>query len=93
MRKVQGIRYNLRQEIDIFKFIAICFDRRLKYYFLLMIGKTIMTKSGSFEFLDNYSSSVKQLQPELYSEIENILNNKFISFYETYNRKTGYFGY
>ena len=52
-----------------------------------MIGKTIMTKSGSFEFFDNYSSSVKQLQPELYSEIENILNNKFISFYETYNRK------
>jgi SAM-dependent methyltransferase len=46
-----------------------------------------MTKSGSFEFFDNYSNSVQNLQPELYSEIEKILNAEFNSFYETYKRK------
>ena len=46
-----------------------------------------MTKSGSFEFFDNYSNSVKQLQPELYLEIEKILNSEFNSFYEINKRK------
>jgi hypothetical protein len=46
-----------------------------------------MTKSGNFEFFDNYSNSVKQLQPELYLEIEKILNSEFNSFYEINKRK------
>jgi SAM-dependent methyltransferase len=46
-----------------------------------------MTKSGSFEFFDNYPCSVKQLQPELYSEIEKILNSEFKSFFKTNKRK------
>jgi hypothetical protein len=46
-----------------------------------------MTKSGSFEFFNNYSSSVKKLQPELYDEIKKILNNEFNSFFETNKRK------
>ncbi len=46
-----------------------------------------MTQSGSFEFFDNYSNSVKHLQPELYREIEKILNNEFNSFYEKNKRR------
>jgi hypothetical protein len=46
-----------------------------------------MIKSGSFEFFDNYPGSVKKLQPELYGEIEKILNTEFNSFFETNQRK------
>lgn len=46
-----------------------------------------MTKSGSFEFFEDYSKSVQNLQPELYSEIEKKINAEFISFYNTNKRK------
>jgi hypothetical protein len=46
-----------------------------------------MTKNGSFEFFDNYSKSVKEIQPELYYEIEKILNGEFSFFNEQNKRK------
>lgn len=46
-----------------------------------------MTKNGSFEFFDNYSDSVQNLQPELYYEIKKILNAEFKSFHEMHKRK------
>ena len=46
-----------------------------------------MTKTGSFEFYDNYAESAQKLQPELYEEINKILNDEFIHFLNTFNRK------
>jgi|GEM_PF-4843902 len=46
-----------------------------------------MTKNGSFEFFEDYSSAVQNLQPELYCEIKRILNNEFRLFYEINKRK------
>jgi SAM-dependent methyltransferase len=46
-----------------------------------------MTKTGSFEFYDNYAESAQKLQPELYYEINKILNNEFTLFFKTFNRK------
>lgn len=46
-----------------------------------------MTKTGSFEFYDNYAESAQKLQPELYDEINKILNNEFTLFFKTFNRK------
>jgi hypothetical protein len=89
MRRVRGIRFNKGQTID--------FSRKYHNHISPMPHGDLvvfnnprvipMTKSGSFEFFDNYSNSVKHLQPELYSEIEKILNNEFNSFYETNKRK------
>ena len=46
-----------------------------------------MTKSGSFEFFEDYSTSVRNLQPEYYSEIKRILDAEFQVFYEKNGKK------
>lgn len=46
-----------------------------------------MTQTGSFEFYDNYAESAKKIQPELYDEINRILNYELTLFYQTFNRK------
>jgi hypothetical protein len=46
-----------------------------------------MTQTGNFEFYDNYAESARKLQPELYEEINNILNNEFVLFFNKFNRK------
>lgn len=46
-----------------------------------------MTQTGSFEFYKNYAESAQKLQPELYDEINRILNSEFTLFFNTFNRK------
>lgn len=46
-----------------------------------------MTKSGSFEFFEDYSKSVQSLQPEYYTEIQRILDVEFQLFFEINKRK------
>lgn len=46
-----------------------------------------MIKSGSFEFFEDYSSSIQKIQPELYQEIRRILNDEFKLFYNKNKRK------
>ncbi len=36
-----------------------------------------MAKTGSFEFYEDYAESAQKLQPELYEEINKILNDEF----------------